>query len=269
MVRQERAEKLIFVGGAPRSGTTVTHALLCSAPGVNRFHPEISFFRGLVEAYAAGRAAWTEHTRAFFPDPSDFHKLMRATADTWLGSVWEAVDRPRILCVKDPHLTPYFPALAELLPEAQFVIVFRHPYDVVRSRQEVARKKGEDFGVAPAAAVAHEYRTYYTRILGYNFRGRLFALRYEDLQVAPMREALARFVDVPGFDDAGMWRAAPSGQGVDEANPWSSPKYFRPVDLGRRLEPLAPELRPVVKQVCEPIMTRMHYGEPDTAQANA
>ena len=58
--------KIVFVGGAPRSGTSVTHALICTSRSVSPYHREISFFRGIPLAYRNGRAAWREHTRHFF-----------------------------------------------------------------------------------------------------------------------------------------------------------------------------------------------------------
>lgn len=46
--------KVIFVGGAPRSGTTVTHALICTAPEVSHYHPEVSFIRPVFDTYSVG-----------------------------------------------------------------------------------------------------------------------------------------------------------------------------------------------------------------------
>src|SRR5262249_47468058 len=74
-------QKLVFVGGAPRSGTTVTHALICTSARVSEYHPEISFFRGLTQAYRNGRGAWKQHTSAFFSDPEAFRAHMRRTTD--------------------------------------------------------------------------------------------------------------------------------------------------------------------------------------------
>lgn len=49
-----------------------------------------------------------------------------------------------MLCVKDPALTPHFPNVVRI-PGARvrFVTVIRHPYDVVRSRQDVADREGK------------------------------------------------------------------------------------------------------------------------------
>jgi hypothetical protein len=267
--RADRAERLVFVGGAPRSGTTVTHALLCTANEVGHFHPEIAFFRGLAVAYRVGAGVWDKNTSAFFASPDDFRALMRETAMAWLDRVWRAVGRPRTLCMKEPHLTPYFPDLCDLIPEARFITVCRHPFDVVRSRQDVLEKSEGTFGKVDALNVAREYETYYDRVLSHNFDGRHLMFRYEDLNLPKVRRALAHFIKVDGFDVAEMWRGT-DGTGVtmpagDVVDPWISPKTYGEIDLGRRLEPLSPELQEVVRPVCQGIMTRMNYSETGTS----
>jgi hypothetical protein len=258
-------DKIVFVGGAPRAGTTVTHALLCTAPGFAPYHPELSFFRTIPSAYRLGRSVWNEHTGAFFADQAAFAELMRQTARSWLDHTWRALGRPTVLSVKDPHLTPMFPDVQRLLPqEAWFVTVCRHPCDVVRSRQQVHEKSGvgPPFGEAQVAAVAREYLTYYQAVLTTNFGGRHFMFRYEDLGADRVRDGLAQFLGVGDFALANLWRTADGGEiapGHEGPNPWGSPKYFRDIDLTRRLEPLRPDWQPLVKSICRPVMTRMGY----------
>lgn len=255
----EFPETVVFVGGAPRSGTTVAHALLCSGEGVSEYGPEISFYRGYMVAFRNGRGAWGQHTSAYFRDPDDFAKLIRETSDLALRQIWRALHRPRILALKDPHLTPFFPDLHVIYPgEAKFVTVCRHPFDVVRSRQEVHEKSGvgRPFGADDAQAVAREYLSYYQSVLKHNFGGRHFMFRYEDLNTDRIQENLASFVGVSHFDTSRMWGASDA---PPENDAWGSPKYNRPIDLSSRLGPLAPALRDVVGSVCAPVMERMGY----------
>jgi hypothetical protein len=252
-------QQLVFVGGAPRSGTTVTHALLCTSAKVSDYHPEISYFRALMIGYRNGRGAWKQHTSAFFDDPEAFRLMMRETADVSMRHLWRALGRAEILCMKDPLLTPFFPDLHLLYPqEAKFVVVVRHPYEVVRSRQEVHEKSGEarPFGPADAAAVAREYLSIYRAILTQDFGGRLFIFRYEDLQTEPVQAGLARFVGVDDLDASRMWGDAPDVS----ADPWGSPKYNKPIDLSPRLDALSPELAKAVAAVAAPIMQRFDYS---------
>jgi hypothetical protein len=251
-------QKIVFVGGAPRSGTTVTHALLCTSQQVSDYHMEISFFRGIPHSYRLGRAAWKEHTSTFFTEPEDFRQMMRETADVPIRRLWDSLGKAPILCMKDPLLTPYFPDLHQLYPaEAWFVVVVRHPYDVVRSRQEVhERSSGQQpFGPTDAAAVAREYMSTYRAILAQSFGGRLYMFRYEDLKNEAIQTGLAKFIGVDDLDASRMWGDAPEA----ESDPWGSPKYNKPIDLTPRFDALAPELATTVQSICAPIMQRFQY----------
>jgi hypothetical protein len=252
-------KRIVFVGGAPRSGTTVTHALICSSLAANDYCPEISFFRGIPTAFRLGRAAWDQHTSAFFGTQDAFRLSMRQSADVGLGQVWSALEQPSILAVKDPHLTPLFPEVHQLYPDlGYFVTVVRHPYAVVRSRQEVHEKLGSAraFSVQDAVAVAQEYLRYYRSVLQTNFGGRHFAFRYEDLNSEDIQSKLAAFVGVPAFQQRPMWGVPPSLEG----DPWGTPKYHKHIDLDPRLEPLAQPLQEAVQAICAPIMERFGYS---------
>jgi hypothetical protein len=256
----EGPQRIVFVGGAPRSGTTVTHALLCTSTQVCDYHPEISFFRGIPQSYRNGRVAWTQHTQAFFSDPEAFRLTMRQTADVPIGHLWRALGETPILCMKDPLLTPFFHDLRSLYPDkAWFVVVVRHSDDVIRSRQEVHEKSGlsRPFGPEDAAAVAREYLTTYQAILAQGFSGRLFMFRYEDLNTERIREGLASFLDVDDLDPSLMW--GPTEAPKDD--PWGSPKYNKPIDLDPRLGPLAPDLAAIGRTICAPILQRFGYGD--------
>jgi hypothetical protein len=252
-------EKIVFVGGAPRSGTTITHALLSTSNSVSEYCPEISFFRGIPISFRNGRGAWPQHTSAFFEDPDDFRRVMRETADVALTHVWRALGRPRILALKDPLLTPLFPDVAQLYPDiGYFVTVIRHPFDVVRSRQEVHDRTGsaQAFEIEDAVQVARDYMSTYRAVLNTKFGGRHFAFRYEDLNKPQIQEGLARFIGVDDLHARPMW-GAPRDL---EADPWNSPKYFKPIDLEPRLSPLAPALKAAVRELCEPMMTHFGYS---------
>jgi hypothetical protein len=217
------------------------------------------------DAYRIGLLVWDDDTRAFFADRQEFVAFMRDTALSWLQRISAALGRPRILCVKDPLLTPLFPFVRDLLSqEAWFVTVCRHPYDVVRSRQEVHEKHHPDipFGEAHAAIVAREYLTYYRTVLSTDFGGRHMMFRYEELTSTRVQESLANVLGVKGFDLENLWRTPlrdPVAPVSEPAHPWGSPKYFQEIDLQRRLAPLASDLRGVVRSICRPVMMRMGY----------
>jgi hypothetical protein len=253
-------DKIVFVGGAPRSGTSVTHALICTAERVSDYHPEASFLRGLMPAYRNGKGAWEGHTKAFFADQGAFRDHMRETLDLSMRRLFDALQRPGILCLKDPHLTPFFPDLAELYgAEAKFVTVCGHPLAVVRSRQEVHERaeEGRPFSDTHVDTIAREYLAYYSSVLQTNFGGRHFMFRYEDLNTARVQDGLAGFVGVDCFSTDLLWR---TGAAKAERSPeWTTPKHGGPIALEPRLDTLAEPWAKSVRAICAPVMSRFGY----------
>ena len=259
----EVPERVIFVGGAPRSGTSVTHALLCTAQACNRYHPEISFVRPVLESYVEGMARWSTHTKGFFREPEDFKLHVRGLLQQQLSYISRVLSRPMVLCVKDPLLTPLFYAMYEVLSwPSQYVTVLRHPHHVVRSLQEVVEREGNKFDDDLIQFAAHDYLKSYAHLTDPRLDGVLLCLRYEDLNAPETIQALRDFTRLPGIDPSATWQGdSHQVTPEDQADPWFSPKYRRPIDTKNRLSPLAPHIRDVVNEVCAPIMEDYGYNE--------
>lgn len=252
---------VIFVGGAPRSGTTVTHALLCTSDKANSYCPEISFVRPIVNGYAVGMQNWAIHTTAFFKNRDEFRVHMRGQVLRSLNVVAAALGNPDVLVVKDPLMTPLFYWLNRMIiPQMKFVIVVRNPNDVVRSRQEVVEKMGSPFTVADTRAAATEYMQSYAVLDVKEMSPSVFALRYDDLTDDTVIDKLREFTGLPDISADKVWTEERTVNQNEAANPWFSPKYHRPINTENRLDPLAPEFRKVVAEVCGPLMARFGWS---------
>ena len=264
-----------FVGGAPRSGTTVTHALLCTSALVNRQHPEISYVTPLVRSYTLGLKSWDMHTHAFFASKEVFRQHIGDLLSQTLVQISDALGAPEILCLKDPMLTPHFSSLRALLGErARFVTVVRNPFDVLRSRQEVARKANQDFTPGMAQKICAEYMQMYRHMDHPAFGDSLMHLRYEDLLSDGVLKNLRDFTGCDDISPENIWgdtsqetmqralKKAEQKAGQAAVDPWFSPKYHGAIDLSRRLPPLGQTYRDVVNGVCAPLMKRFDYPAP-------
>jgi hypothetical protein len=253
--------KVIFVGGAPRSGTSVTHALLCTAPACNAYHPEISFVRPIFESYAVGMEHWEGHTSSFFQIPEHLRLHVQKLAQQSMGLVWRALKQPKVLCVKDPLLTRNFVAVKAVIGwPCQFVTVLRHPHDVIRSQQEVYARARVTMDAAEVYRLAHEYMQSYAHVDDPDLEGSVFHFRYEDLGNDWLTDQLRAFTGLGGIDPERIWDNGsyqPSER--ERADPFYSPKYHQKLDTTRRLDPLAPAFQEIVNGVCAPLMERCGY----------
>src|SRR5204863_9372309 len=128
-------ERLIFVGGPPRSGTTLVQKVLCAHPDVAGagefdFIPTIVGVRDKMRASVrSGRIS--EHTSEDAVDAA-FGELVERL-------LLPLADRRgrQFLVEKTPHNVLVFSDLASLLPRARFVLVVRDPRDIVASMLDV------------------------------------------------------------------------------------------------------------------------------------
>ena len=259
--------KAIFVGGAPRSGTSVTHALLCTASECNRYHPEISFVRPIFDSYTVGMEHWQGHTRIFFQIPDHLRLHVRKLAHQSMHYVWRVLKQPQVLCVKDPLLTPNFPSVKAVMEwPSQFVTVLRHPHDVIRSQQEVYGRSGVAMSAVDVHRICRQYLDSYAHVEDPALAGKLFHFRYEDLGSDWLTDQLRDFTGLADLDPEAVWDRGEKGRHVpteaERADPFFSPKYHSPIDTARRFDPLAPELQKLVNGICAPLMDRCGY-QPD------
>lgn len=154
-----RGERFIFVGGAPRSGTTLVQNMLdCHQDiwgGPEFLHlPDITNLRGkLLDSVGRG---WIDA----YVSSERVDELTRGVVEALL---LPAADRAgkRLLSEKSPQNVFAFSALRELFPAAHFVHVVRDPRAVVASLLQVgarAKEKGvksAEYTYSCDAAVAY------------------------------------------------------------------------------------------------------------------
>jgi hypothetical protein len=253
---------VIFVGGAPRSGTTVVHAIICTSPKVNGYVAESSFLTYYFRALVSGLRQFDNHTRSFFAYRAHFEKFARGIIRHALDRVATNVGSPEILCLKDPLMTPIFPMLAPLYPGFKLVVSVRHPLDVYRSRRAVLQKEKPDtpIGVDDARTVAEEY----VRSYAYKEAPNLHFVKYEDLGDQSTVQALGGFLSLDDFDLSKMWER-PGGAKVepsaDSANPWHSPLYGTAISQSTRHKDVEidPAEEATVLRITRPLMKRFGY----------
>lgn len=198
--------RLIFLGGAPRSGTTLLQNMLDTHPeilgGPEFLHlPDIIGLRSKLQASVA---------RGWISLICSSEEVDDRIRDLITGFLLTFADRhgAKYLSEKTPENVLVFPRLVELFPGSRFVHVIRDPRATVASLLEVgrkARRKGErpaPFTVNEDAAIRHVRRCLEAGFAASNAApDRVYTVVYEKLVRDPESEgrALCRFLGVEWF----------------------------------------------------------------------
>ncbi|MDR6383860.1 sulfotransferase family protein [Paraburkholderia caribensis] len=193
----EAAFTPIFVGGAPRSGTTILHALICSSEKTNNYIAECSYFTAFLQPLATGLNVFDAHTRHYFDSREELILRHGEILDRELQRTWRRLGCPEVLALKDPMLTQFFSIAAQALPRARFVLSARDPRATVSSRIEVAKKQagGNSIPETKIIEFCHEYVRLYRSVLDNRnqFGDRLCIVNYRDLVDGSANRALEAF----------------------------------------------------------------------------
>jgi protein-tyrosine sulfotransferase len=200
-------ERLVFVGGAPRSGTTLVQLILDAHPAVFG-GPEFDCLPDIIQAW---RRTAEDHERGRI---NAF--CARIQIDTCFANLIEhlllpAADRhnARLLSEKTPVNVFAFSGLLQILPQCRAIHVVRDPRAVVASMLKVGKRCREKGGPIADFTQNLQAAIHFTKQCldaGFAatklFPGRVHTVVYEALvhQPQPLVERLCSFLELP-FDD--------------------------------------------------------------------
>ena len=194
-------ERLLFVIGAPRSGTTLLMRMLNVHPDVaTRPEPHLltplahlGYFARVDKApYDPFQSA--EAAKAFVADlpggEADYVDACRAYADILYDRMLSKTPEKRVFLDKTPAYALSLPFLARLYPDAAYVVLTRHPFAVFSS---YAKSFFDDDWAAAHAfnPVVERYVPAIARFLESRPCPRTYHVRYEALVADPAQEMRA------------------------------------------------------------------------------
>lgn len=246
----------LFVGGAPRTGTTALHALICTSPKTNGYIAECSYFSAFMQPLLVGIGTFDIHTKHYFDTRESFLQYHGSIMTGLLSDFWQWVGRPELLALKDPLLTPHFHWLAKILKGARFVVVARDPYDTISSRLEVMRRQkgSSDITNREVQEVCLEYANTYRAILDNAdaFGERLCIVNYEALVAGKEFPKLEAF-GIAGMRPDRLWLDAVTDVTQYSDNEWLTPLYGETLtteSIGRHRHRLTPEVKSIIFDTC-------------------
>jgi protein-tyrosine sulfotransferase len=271
-VQEIRTGNPIFVGGVPRSGTTLLRVILDT-------HPRI-FCGTELRVVPALTALWCSVEQSSRPllDSAyavDAERLRTIFADlvmSFLKPSWEASGKVRV-AEKTPFNILVFPELRRLFPDAVLVHVIRDVRDVVASRLErdraAAKEQATDSSVdsvALARARAEEWVSAMMvrrrMLLDSKLSRAYFELRYEDLVCSPYSVLDALFTFLGERFDPVVLDYHRVDRNVHGSEEWSAEEVRRPLfasSCGRWRNSLSKGELASILQVAAPLLTELGY----------
>lgn len=222
---------LVFVGGAPRTGTTVLHALICTSPSTNDYIAECSYLTNMLMPYFLGLEGWHIHTKHFFDNPEALLSYHSKIISDVVDKIHGQLGRPARLTLKDPIMTRFFHHVAQMLPRSRFVIIYRDPRDAVLSRLNVTRRlqNGAEPSRTDIESACYEYNLSYNGIIAHPhiLNHRMTVVDYNDILTDKWLSTLEEF-GLHGIDPSKIWSSDKTQINEYRSDPWSTDLYGAP-----------------------------------------
>ena len=162
---------VFFVGGSPRSGTTLLAQVLSQAQGTNPPIQEAQYFTQLIKAYQFGRREAKDTLKDYFSDDQDFQQFNLDLIERFFQHIKTRFPQTKTIVLKDPYLTPFFPAVESLYLDSWFLVSIRDPRDTIASMIEVGRKSNDQlkqklpiFANRDIPALVAFYKSFYAHV---------------------------------------------------------------------------------------------------------
>lgn len=275
-------ERIVFVGGCMRSGTTLVQRLLSAADGASPLAAECQYLTALLDLRESWVPRFDEFLKDYFPDPAAFGGFSRKLVDEFVAAAFARFRPATTLVLKNPELSRHFPILAQWYPAARFVLVVRDPLDTIASIVKVAQRHHESGVASLIATYRHDmarmsalYKHYYEPVMRADpkqFGDRLLVLRYEDLVGDPERVLgqLALFTGLrlgvaalaaPPEAERAYWR---DRQDSAYVGAFRSPLWNKPLsdgEIGRYAQRLSTAQIGEIRRHCADVASSFRYWQ--------
>lgn len=237
------SNRTFFVGGAPRSGTGMLYALICSSMQAHEALHDCHYLNAQLSVYDSWRNGLFGDGFSgdgFIEDYFGHRHAYDEFTSEILGNILQHTRKVQgisgNLILKCPQLTPSFPDLCQLLDEAKFIVICRHPYDNLASMRTVARRQEEAGNMTDFVKINQSleklagflegfYKKTYDFFEQKEFADRILFVKYEDV-VQNTTDVLAALSEFTGMSFDNYNPAAPWKSKIDYAARFSSPNLF-------------------------------------------
>jgi protein-tyrosine sulfotransferase len=255
--------RLLLIGGAQRSGTTLLQTVLANSLGSPNL-PEAHILCDILTSYKKAKEVGNK-TRAIYPNDGDLLAFFRSFAERHVADITVGSQLPALV-LKDPNFIHTFEEASAVFPQCARIVCMRDPRDIVASfvqigQRETAAKPGK-YKARDIYAICRKVSSSYQPLLPAPPFG-VALVRYETL-VGDMRGSLETLSRDTGLKlsldriEGGEWldakaRHKPTWITELEGGPPST------ASVGSFKRVLTGEEIAIVQQRCGPILEQFGY----------
>lgn len=244
----------IFIGGSPRSGTTLLNSLVCSSLDVNRHMQECSYFAWNIEPLRLALSTFSKSQGHYFGSKEELSHFHGGILKQILIATWKQEDCPKMLCLKNPNMVKDFSLLASILPTAKFVAIIRNPLDIIASRYEAEKRGNPEFTLDADFIDAEvvNINEIHLSVLDYtkqHLNDRIHVMEYERLVSGNCLAGLKQFLGLSDLNEKNVWSRTKENMHSKNSQ-WITPLYGGPIkdnSVGKYLQVLSPDIIDTVK----------------------
>lgn len=263
--------RLVFIGGMPRSGTTLVYGAVCACKGVNDQFEEVPVLEVVLNHFSWCYTNYEALGRDFWSSKRDVKAFFGSYVRAFLSHLKERYSDREVLALKRPLLAGFFPMMDEFLygEDVRYVVVVRDPRDIFASFARVAghmqknRQPWEQVPPRDAEKWSEVLRFIYGPYLNGGESDRCFLIQYEMLVQQPetILKGLGKFLGLP-IEAENVWgKSAPFLDRLRTA--WKSDLWGKPITadrVGSYREALSTEEAATIEECCADYMQRFGYG---------
>ncbi len=259
----------IFVAGPGRSGTSVLHATLCTDLEnnvTNEYVGECTYFTHILRTFYCVTNHFDSIYTSYFDKLEDFNLYHSNLIRSFLIDTWTYLGKPKNLILKAPGLILNFDLLAQILPEAKFVVSVRDPLDIAASMKTVVEKYEKDlvFDAEYLIKLANDIKSNYLTILTRLdlFKDKIIFIKYRNLVTGELDEEIYNFLGIKINRD-NLWKS--NKYNYQDKSGWLTKLYNAPstdASVGRYQNKLTDKEIQIVSSICADIMKYFGYENP-------
>lgn len=259
----------VFVAGPGRSGTSILHATLCTDLEnniTNEYVGECTYFTHLLRTYYSVVNHYDSIYTSYFNSLDNFNLYHSNLIRSFLVDTWDYLGRPKNLVLKAPGLILNFDLLAQILPEAKFVVSVRDPLDITASMKSVVSKYEKDivFNAEYVIQLANGIKSNYLIVLNKMdlYKGRILFPKYKNLVTGELDEEIYKFLGIR-VNRNNLWKSVKYN--YQDKSGWLTKLYNAPStdsSVGSYQSKLTDTEIQIVSSICADVMKYFGYENP-------